>query len=58
MAWYRCGGGGSSLGTKTITENGTYSAQDDGVDGYSEVTVNVNSNPNAKEIVIIHEQIS
>ena len=31
------------LGTKTITENGTYSAKDDGVDGYSEVTVNVNS---------------
>jgi hypothetical protein len=29
------------LGTKTITENGTYSAKDDGVDGYSEVTVNV-----------------
>jgi len=31
------------LGTKTITENGTYSAQDDGLLGYSEVTVNVNS---------------
>lgn len=29
------------LQTKTITENGTYSAQDDGVLGYSEVTVDV-----------------
>ena len=28
-------------GTKTITVNGTYSAEDDGLDGYSEVTVNV-----------------
>lgn len=34
------------LGTKTITENGTYSAKDDGVDGYSEVTVNVISYKN------------
>ena len=51
--------GGSDLVTKSITANGTYNAIDDGVDGYSEVTVNVASgNPNAKEIVIIHEQIS
>lgn len=28
-------------GTKTITENGTYAAEDDNLDGYSEVTVNV-----------------
>lgn len=38
------GGGGSSsatLITKTITQNGTYSASSDGADGYSEVTVNV-----------------
>ena len=27
--------------TKTITENGTYTASDEGADGYSEVTVNV-----------------
>lgn len=33
--------GGSTLGTKTITENDTYYAEDDGLDGYSEVTVNV-----------------
>lgn len=37
-------GGGSSvtLITKTITQNGTYSAEDDSADGYSEVIVNVN----------------
>ena len=35
------GGGGSTLVTKTITENGTYTATDDSADGYSEVTVNV-----------------
>lgn len=39
------GGGGSSatLITKTISANGTYSAEDDSADGYSEVTVNVPS---------------
>lgn len=36
-----CGGGGANLGTKTITQNGTYAASDDSLDGYSEVTVNV-----------------
>lgn len=36
------GGGGSSvLVTKTVTENGVYSAADDSADGYSRVTVNV-----------------
>ena len=30
-----------TLISKTITENGTYSAEDDGADGYDEVTVNV-----------------
>lgn len=34
-------GGGSTLGTKTITENGTYNASSDSLDGYSSVTVNV-----------------
>ena len=34
-------GGTPTLITKTITENGTYSAEDDDADGYSEVTVNV-----------------
>ena len=35
------GGGGAVLGQKTITENGTYDAEDDGLDGYDQVTVNV-----------------
>ena len=35
------GGGGSTLITKTITQNGTYDASDDDADGYSSVTVNV-----------------
>ena len=35
------GGGSATLITKTITANGTYSAEDDDADGYSEVTVNV-----------------
>lgn len=34
-------GGSAALITKTITENGTYSAEDDDADGYSDVTVNV-----------------
>lgn len=33
--------GGSTLITKSITENGTYSASSDNADGYSSVTVNV-----------------
>ena len=37
------GGEGSNLGTKTITQNGVYSAEDDDLDGYNEVTVNVPS---------------
>ena len=37
------GGGSATLITKTITANGTYSAEDDDADGYSEVTVNVPS---------------
>ena len=34
-------GGGATLITKTITQNGTYDAEDDDADGYSQVTVNV-----------------
>ena len=34
-------GGGSTLGTKTITANGEYDATDDNLDGYSAVTVSV-----------------
>lgn len=36
-------GSSSTLTTKTITANGTYSASDDSADGYSSVTVNVES---------------
>ena len=35
------GGGGSDLGTKNISANGTYKASDDSLDGYSKVTVDV-----------------
>lgn len=35
------GGGGGTLTTKTITTNGTFSAADDGADGFSEVTTEV-----------------
>ena len=34
-------GGGSTLGTKTITANDTYNASSDSLDGYSQVTVSV-----------------
>lgn len=34
----------AKLDTKTITENGTYNAKDDSVDGYSSVMVNVEDN--------------
>lgn len=34
-------GGGSTLGTKTITANGTYNASSDNLDGYSQVIANV-----------------
>lgn len=34
-------GSSAVLGTKTITENGTYSASTDSLDGYSAITVNV-----------------
>lgn len=35
----------ASLGTKSITSNGTYNASDDGKYGYSQVTVNVSGGP-------------
>lgn len=43
--------GGSTLGTKTITENDTYYAEDDGLDGYSEVTVNVSGGGGTLETI-------
>lgn len=39
------GGKSADLGTKSITSNDTYLASDDGLDGYSEVTVNVQTAP-------------
>lgn len=39
--------GGSTLTTKTITQNGTYNATSDSADGYSSVTVNVPELPSA-----------
>ncbi|MDV3427469.1 MAG: hypothetical protein LIR50_10590 [Bacillota bacterium] len=46
------GGGGSSaiLTTKTITLNGTYDAEDDSADGYSEVIVNVQGGASMTEV--------
>jgi len=38
-------GGGKNVGPKTITENGDYYAQDDGLEGYSIVTVQVPKDP-------------
>lgn len=38
------------LDTKTITLNGTYDAEDDNVDGYSEVTVNVQNGATMTEV--------
>ena len=42
---YEGSGGGSTLITKSITANGTYSAEDDSADGYSSVTVAVAGPP-------------
>lgn len=40
----------ATLITKTITANGTYSAEDDDADGYSEVTVNVSGGGASKNV--------
>lgn len=44
------GGGSATLIEKTITENDTYNASDDGADGYSSVTVNVPSAPETFDV--------
>lgn len=41
---------GGVVGTKSITSNGTYDAEDDSLDGYSSVTVNVSPNVGTKSI--------
>ena len=46
------GGGSANLGTKSITENGTYNASSDSLDGYSQVTVNVPSQGSSKNVQI------
>lgn len=46
------GGGESTLVTKSITQNGTYSAQDDNADGYSSVTVNVGDASGSDDVPI------
>lgn len=38
-------GGSANLDEKEITENGIFRAEDDRLDGYSVVTVNVNHTP-------------
>lgn len=43
-----------NLTTKSITENGTYNASDEGVDGYSQVSVRVNE----KVIVVYPEKLA
>lgn len=50
-------GGGGKLGEKSITENGTYNASDDSLDGYSKVTVDV-SGGSGQEDDIINRRIS
>lgn len=44
-----------TLITKTITDNGTYSAEDDDADGYSEVTVNVEGDEDMNYSTTEHE---
>lgn len=44
--------GTATFMTKTITENDTYNAADDGVSGYSSVTVNVPSAPTPETITV------
>lgn len=44
MTWFRCvdkSGSSAVLGHKSITQNGTYNASSDNLDGYDQVIVNV-----------------
>lgn len=47
-----------TLGTKTITANGTYNASDDNLDGYSSVTVNVTSGGSSKFASLVDRSIT
>ena len=42
----------ATLITKSISQNGTYYAEDDSADGYSEVTVNVSSSPTISSLTV------
>lgn len=58
MTWFRCvdkSGGSAVLGHKSITQNGTYNASSDNLDGYDQVTVNVPSG-GLPSYMSIHEQ--
>lgn len=48
--------GSATLGTKSITANGTYNASSDNLDGYSAVTVNVSGLPSYMSITDITVQ--
>ena len=50
--------GEPTLGTKTITANGTYNASDDNLDGYSSVTVNVTSGGSGKFASLVNRSIA
>lgn len=47
---------GATLVTKSITANGTYSAEDDNADGYSEVTVNVSGGGGSSWTLLAHKE--
>lgn len=48
----------ATLASKTITANGTYNASDDGVYGYSKVSVNVSGGGNIREVVVPEQTIT
>ena len=48
-------GGGFTTKNKTITANGTYSAEDEGYDGFSTVVVSVNNSKQASKSVYLSE---
>lgn len=52
------GGGSSTLGTKTITENGTYAASGDNLDGYSSVTVNVSASGGGDFVALVERTLT
>ena len=47
----------SELGSKDITENGNYSAKDDGLDGYSDVSVSVSNSYTSEDEGTVNEMM-